>query len=203
MNRFTRQSSALWAIAALILAIGSVAYAEGDADAPDAKESDAKATPTAQQPAAGNEADASPAQRPRKQKKGKGKGRKAQRGFPPGMAEVRLVQERPEEIGVDQEILTKLDSMAKEFRAEESRLSEEMRKTTAKVSKLLEEGRPNDKAILEASKAASAVGREIRTNRLQLTLNVRALLTDEQLEKFMALRKKAMESNKRRGRPRS
>jgi uncharacterized protein YeaO (DUF488 family) len=190
MHRFARQSSALCATTTLILAIGSLAYAETGANAPGAKESEANTDGTAAQPVPTKKGGAAKARRQRRP------GPRPGRGFPPGLAEMRLVKQSSAEIGVSQEIVTKLDAMEKEFREEESRFKEEMGKATAKVAELLNVGRLDEKAVLQAATDASEVGRKTRLHKIRLSLDLRALLTDEQLVKFMELRTKAMQSRK-------
>jgi Spy/CpxP family protein refolding chaperone len=127
----------------------------------------------------------------------------AARGFPAGLAEVRLVKEKAEQIGVDEETLKKLDALSKETRAKEQELRARILEATQKVSKLLDENLPDEKAVLEASAEASGISRETRVLRLQCSLKLRALLTKEQLDKFMEIRKKAMSARRARGqRPR-
>jgi len=212
MYRFARQSLALCGAAALLLAIGSpapadaeenapsekAAQADSEANAPGAKAAEAGTDEAAQQAKPTAKKDGTPQRRGGRPRQGRGPAF----GFPPGMAELRLVNEMSAEIGVDEELSKKLDVMAKEFRAEESRLTEEMREATTKVSKLLDTGRPGDKAVIEAATAASAVARETRLNRLRLTLKLRSLLTDEQLAKFMEMRTKAMKARKGKGKGR-
>jgi len=204
-------ASTLCAITALMLAFGSIAYAEGDANDSDAKQEEANTPPSANADETADETADDPAGKapgkaagPQRQKGRRMRGQAQGRGgFPPGMAELRLLKEMSKELGIDEKGTAKLDAMSEEFRAEESRLTDEMSKATKKVSTLLDQGRPDKKAVLEASRAASAVGQETRQLRLDLTMSVRALLTDEQLTKFMKQRTEAMQSRRRRGgRPR-
>ena len=64
----------------------------------------------------------------------------------------------------------------------------EARIVLSRVRTLLDEKMPDEKALMEAAGAGSDVARETRRLRLRTSLRVRALLTKEQLEKFMELR---------------
>ena len=120
--------------------------------------------------------------------------------FPAGLAEARLVKEKAKELGVSEDTLAKVDALSKETRAQEEELRTRLREATQKVRKLLDENRPDEKALLETSALASKISRETRLLRLQCSLKVRALLSDEQLGKFMEIRKKAMSTRRARGR---
>jgi len=126
--------------------------------------------------------------------------RQAERGFPPGLAEARLVKEKAEDLGVKEETLKKLEKLVEETRAKDKELRARLLEATKKVDKLLDQGRPEEKALLEASAAASQISRETRLLKLQCSLKVRALLTDEQLVEFLEIRKKAMSARRKRGR---
>jgi Spy/CpxP family protein refolding chaperone len=127
----------------------------------------------------------------------------AERGFPAGLAEARLLKEKAQEIGVGEETLKKLEALVADMRAKEHAARERLGEAIKKVDALLDEGRPDEQALLEASAAASNVSRETRVLRLKGSLKVRALLTPEQLGKFMEIRKKAMSARRGRGqRPR-
>lgn len=125
-------------------------------------------------------------------------------GFPAGLAEVRLIKEKAKEIGVNEETLMKLDALASETRAKEDELRARVLEGTKKVQVLLDQNRPDEKAVLDLSAAASRISRETRVLRLQCSLKARALLTDKQLGKFMEIRRKTMsdrqKSRKNRGR---
>jgi Spy/CpxP family protein refolding chaperone len=121
------------------------------------------------------------------------------RGFPAGLAEVRLIKEKSAEIGVNEETLKKLDELTKETRTKDEALRAELLEATKKTDTLLDTGRPAEKALLETSAAASQISREIRMLRLKCSVKVRALLTDEQLEKFMDIRMKARAGRRKPG----
>jgi hypothetical protein len=126
------------------------------------------------------------------------------RGFPPGLAEARLIKDRVEVIGVSEETLEKLEKLVAEIREKEEELGAKTLETENRIRVLLDAKMPEEKALLAAGGAAADVNRETRRLRLRSSLRVRALLTKEQLEKFMEIRSKAMGKVKRRrgGRPR-
>jgi Spy/CpxP family protein refolding chaperone len=114
------------------------------------------------------------------------------RGFPAGLAEARLIREMPEEIGVDEEMLAKLDKLVEEIRAQDEQLKGKTLEAHNKTSALLDQNRPDEKELMAAVGAASGVARQIRELRVGASLRIRALLTEEQLVKFMEIRKKAV-----------
>ncbi len=123
--------------------------------------------------------------------------------FPPGLAEARLIEERPEQVGVGEETLEKLEKLVTEIREKEEKLRSRTVEAENQVRVLLADNLPDEKALLAAGHAGSGVARETRELRLRSSLRVRALLTKDQLEKFMELRKEAIGKKRRwRGRPR-
>jgi Spy/CpxP family protein refolding chaperone len=126
-------------------------------------------------------------------------------GFPPGLAEARLIREMPEEIGVDEKTLEKLEKLVEEIRAKEAALKGEVIEAHAKTMALLDQSMPDEKEVIAAVGAASAVARQTREHRALASLRIRALLTKEQLEKFMDIRRKTItkrtDMKKKRARP--
>jgi Spy/CpxP family protein refolding chaperone len=98
----------------------------------------------------------------------------------------------PEEIGVDEEMLAKLDKLVEEIRAQDEQLKGKTLEAHNKTSALLDQNRPDEKELMAAVGAASGVARQIRELRVGASLRIRALLTEEQLVKFMEIRKKAV-----------
>ena len=123
-------------------------------------------------------------------------------GFPPGLAEARLIRERPEEIGVGEETLEKLEKLVAEIKAKEKELKAKLVEARNAVDPLLDQNRPDEKKLTAAVGATSAVMRQTRELSVKSSVRIRALLTDEQLEKFMEIRKKVIERRQTRGRGR-
>ena len=126
-------------------------------------------------------------------------------GFPPGLAEARLIREMPEEIGVDEATLEKLAKLVEQLRAEADALQAKTLEGRNAVQVLLDEAKPDEEKLMAAVGAASGVARQTREHWVKGTLRIRALLTEEQLAKFMELREKAVKTRrqgkKRGGRP--
>ena len=122
-------------------------------------------------------------------------------GFPPGLAEARLIRERSEAIGIGEETLAKLEALATETREKEEELRTRTVEAENGVRELLDENMPTEKALMDAGLVGWTVARDTRELRLRTSLRVRALLTKEQLAKFMELRKKAMAKRRKGGRP--
>jgi Spy/CpxP family protein refolding chaperone len=122
-------------------------------------------------------------------------------GYPPGLAEARLIKERPKEIGVGEETLKKLAKLVAEIRAKDEELQDKIVEARSGVAALLDQSRPDEKELIAAVGVAAGVGRQIQEGRVGASLRIRALLSEEQLEKFMEIRKKAMETRPGRRRP--
>ena len=123
-------------------------------------------------------------------------------GFPPGLAEARLIKEMPKEIGVGEETLKKLEKLVTEIRAKDEELLDKIVEVRSGVAALLDQSRPNEKELIAAVGVAAGVGRQLREGRVRASLRIRALLSEEQLEKFMEIRKNAVGKRRRGGRPR-
>ncbi len=122
--------------------------------------------------------------------------------FPPGLAEARLIKEMPEEIGVDEKTLEKLEKLVEEIKAKDEELTDKTREGRKAVQALLGQGRPDEKELMKVVGANAVWLRQTRELRIRASLRIRALLSDEQLEKFMEVRKRAMTPRRRRrGRP--
>ena len=120
--------------------------------------------------------------------------------FPPGLAEARLIREKSEEIGVGKETLEKLEKLVAEIRAEDEELAGKVVEARKNTEALLDQSRPDEKELMAAVGVTAGVMGQIRELRVSASLRIRALLTEEQLEKFMEIRKKAR--GERRGKPR-
>jgi Spy/CpxP family protein refolding chaperone len=129
-------------------------------------------------------------------------GRPALPGFPPGLAEARLIRTHPEEIGVGEETLAKLEKLVAEIRAKDEELQGKTVEARKAVQALLDQSRPDEKELIAAVGAAQAVARQTREHVVRSTLRIRALLTKKQLEKFMEVRKNAFTKRRGGGRPR-
>ena len=123
-------------------------------------------------------------------------------GFPPGLAEARLIRQNPEEIGVGEESLAKLEKLVAKIRAKDEELQGKTVEARKALQALLDQSRPDEKELIAAVGAAQAVMRQTREHVVRSTLRIRALLTKEQLEKFMEVRKNAFTKRRGSGRPR-
>ncbi len=130
-------------------------------------------------------------------------GRPTLPGFPPGLAEARLIRQNPEEIGVGEETLAKLEKLVAEIEAKNEELQGKTAEARKALQALLDQSRPDEKELVAAVGAAQAVARQTREHVVRSTLRIRALLTEEQLEKFMEVRKNAFTKRLGSGRPRA
>ncbi len=113
------------------------------------------------------------------------------RRFPFGLAEGRLMTEIAEDLGLAEDTLAAIEAASKQQKEEETKLMEEHSAAWEKLSALLDEGLPSEKALLEASTAFGETMAKMRDSRLRYTRLVRGLLTSEQLESY-SLRRKAV-----------
>lgn len=122
---------------------------------------------------------------------------------PPGLAEARMIQEKAAPIGIGEETLEKLEKLVAEVTEQEEQLRSRTMEAENQVRVLLDENLPDEKELMKTAAVGMEVARETRQLRLRTTLRVRKLLTEEQLVKFMELRKEAIGKMRRRGgRPR-
>ena len=127
--------------------------------------------------------------------------RSSQRSLPPGLVEASLAQKHAEELGLDEETLKKLDAIVADVRPQQNELEEKQNKANKDLSALLDEPLPNEKALIEVAGVVVQVGLEKRKLKLRCSLRVRALLTKEQLAKFMKLREEGVPGRRVRRAP--
>jgi Spy/CpxP family protein refolding chaperone len=111
--------------------------------------------------------------------------------FPPGLAEGRLIQQMDddgEELDLDEKTRAKLDAAVDELRAAEDEHRDKTQAAIKKMNELLNEGTPDEKALMEATTLVGDLGNEMRSRRIVSTLKFRSLLTPDQLTAYMKLR---------------
>ena len=115
----------------------------------------------------------------------------AQKRFPPGLAEAPLIVKNAEKLGVDAETVAKIEKMTEESRRQDEKQREEMRAAWEKLREMFEQPLPDEKALVAQAGKVSNLWSEMHERRVRMTYRVRALLTEEQREKFMKLRGEA------------
>jgi Spy/CpxP family protein refolding chaperone len=93
-----------------------------------------------------------------------------------------------EELDLDEETRAKLDAAMDELRAVEDEHREKTQAAIKKMNELLNEGTPDEKAMMEAATLVGDLGNEMRSRRIVSTLKFRSLLTPDQLTAYMKLR---------------
>ena len=112
--------------------------------------------------------------------------------FPAGLADGRLIRqmdERGEKLDLDEKTRAALDAAMEELRSVENAHLEKTQVAFQKLSDLLNEGLPDETAVIEAAKSVGDLGTEIQKIRVEATLKFRSLLTPDQLKAYMELRK--------------
>ncbi len=110
---------------------------------------------------------------------------------PGGLAEGRLMKKRAQEIGLSEETVAKIDAAIEAGKAEEAKHREENVAAVEALNKVLSQNRPNQKELMAASNKVGESAAKSRDLKMRTIIEMRSLLTDEQLEKFMEIREKA------------
>jgi Spy/CpxP family protein refolding chaperone len=110
---------------------------------------------------------------------------------PGGFAEGRLMKNKAKEIGLSEETVAKIDAVIKAGKAEETKLREENMAAIGELNELLAQNLPSEKELLAAAKKVGANAEKSRVLKMKSVIEMRSLLSPEQLEKFMEFRKKA------------
>jgi Spy/CpxP family protein refolding chaperone len=110
---------------------------------------------------------------------------------PGGLAEGRLMKKNAKEIGLSEGTATKIDAAIEAGKAEEAKHREEGKAAIEALNKILSQNRPNKKELMAASEKVGESASKSRELKMKTVIEMRSLLTDEQLEKFMEIRGKA------------
>jgi len=117
--------------------------------------------------------------------------RKGRASTPGGFAEGRMMKKKAKEIGLSEDTVKKIDAAIEAGRAEEEKLRKENVAAIEALNKILEQARPNEKELMAASEKVGESAAKSRQLKMRSVIEMRSLLTDEQLKKFMELRLKA------------
>jgi len=110
---------------------------------------------------------------------------------PGGFAEGRLMKKKAKEIGLSEETVAKIDAVIKAGKAEEKKLREENMAAIGELNKVLAQNLPSEKELMAAANKVGENAAKSRALKMKSVIEMRSLLTPEQLEKFMAFRKQA------------
>ncbi len=112
-------------------------------------------------------------------------------GTPGGFAEGRLMKKKAKELGLSEDTVTKIDAAIKVGREEEAELRRQNEAATDELDKILAQNLPNQKELMAASNKVGEIALKSRVLKMKSVIEMRSLLTPEQLEKFIELRQKA------------
>jgi Spy/CpxP family protein refolding chaperone len=110
---------------------------------------------------------------------------------PGGGAEGRMMKKKAKDIGLSEETIAKIDAAIEANKAAEKKLREENRDALTKLNEVLSKNLPSEKELMAAADKVGELASKSREQKMKSVLEVRSLLTAEQLEKFMEFRNKA------------
>jgi len=110
---------------------------------------------------------------------------------PGGFAEGRLMKKKAKEIGLSEETVAKIDAVIKAGKAEETKLREENKAAIGELNEVLAQNLPSEKDLMAAANKVGENAAKSRALKMNSVIEMRSLLTSEQLEKFMEFRKQA------------
>jgi Spy/CpxP family protein refolding chaperone len=109
---------------------------------------------------------------------------------PGGLAEARMMKQKAEELGLSDETLAKIDAALEANAAEEAKIREQTAAAIDGLNEVLAKKLPSEKELMAASNKVGESASKARALKLKSVLEMRSLLTPEQLEKFMEHRQK-------------
>ena len=112
--------------------------------------------------------------------------------IPGGLAEVRMMKKNATEIGLSEETVAKIDASIEAGKADEEKLREQSLAAITELNELLTQNLPSEKELLAAANKVGENASKSRTLKMKTVIEVRSILTPEQLEKFMKIRGKAL-----------
>ena len=110
---------------------------------------------------------------------------------PGGPAEGRLMIKKATEIGLSEETIEKINAAIEAGKDEEAKLRDENKDALGKLNEVLLQNLPTEKELTAAADKVGALASKSRAYKMKSVIEMRSLLTSEQLEKFMDFRKKA------------
>jgi len=101
------------------------------------------------------------------------------------------MKRKAKEIGLNEETIAKIDAAIEAGKAEEEKLREENKAAIVELNEMLATNLPTEKKLMAAANKVGENAAKSRTLKMKSVIEMRSLLTSEQLEKFMEIRKKA------------
>ena len=109
---------------------------------------------------------------------------------PGGLAEGRMMKQKAEELGLSDETLAKIDAALEAGAAEEAKIREQTAAAIDGLNEVLAKKLPSEKELMAAGNKVGESASKARALKLKSVIEMRSLLTPEQLEKFMEHRQK-------------
>ena len=109
-----------------------------------------------------------------------------------GLTEGRLMKNKASEIGLSEEDVAKIDAAVEAIKSEDEKIRESSKVAIDELNEVLAKNLPSEKELMAASDKVAESASKSRVLKMKSVLQVRSLLTPEQLEKFMEIRKKAI-----------
>jgi protein CpxP len=119
-------------------------------------------------------------------------------GPPPG----RFIERQAERLGLDEETRSSIRTIADTSHAKGKEIRKSLRLAHREMRQLLQQDIPNEASVLQQAAKIGTLQGEEQQNRLQAMLQIRALLTPEQRQEIIQLRKENRPHRRRRGRGR-
>jgi Spy/CpxP family protein refolding chaperone len=110
---------------------------------------------------------------------------------PGGYAEGRLMKKNAKDLGLSDETVAKIDAAIEAGKADEAKLREQGMTAISELNEVLAKNLPSKKELMAASDKVGENALKSRALKMNSVLEMRSLLTPEQLEKFMEIRQKA------------
>jgi Spy/CpxP family protein refolding chaperone len=110
---------------------------------------------------------------------------------PGGYAEGRLMKKNAKDLGLSDETVAKIDAAIEAGKADEAKLREQGMAAISELNEVLAKNLPSKKELMAASDKVGENALKSRALKMNSVLEMRSLLTPEQLEKFMEIRQKA------------
>ena len=108
---------------------------------------------------------------------------------PGGSAEGRLMKKKATEIGLSEETIAKIDAAIEASNTWEAKLREESKDAFGKLNEVLLQNLPSEKELMAAANKIGKHASKSRALKMKSIIEMRSILTPEQLEKFMKIRK--------------
>jgi Spy/CpxP family protein refolding chaperone len=110
---------------------------------------------------------------------------------PGGFAEGRMMKKNAKDLGLSEETVAKIDAALEAGKDEETKLRESGMAAINELNEVLAKNLPTKKELIAASDKVGENAKKSRMLKMNSVIELRSLLTPEQLEKFMEIRKKA------------